>query len=133
MQPLFFTLILLLHQHSSTCLTSDISKKTSQQIRLQIILRKYKNLGLPIDDLKPGKLTLPKEPDHSHPDLRRHTNPQNGVRKRKKERYSTLLDDTIKIVSFRNIKTNLFHSVYNFLSRQLSGCGACRANYLLSN
>ena len=60
-----------------------MDKKTSQQIRLQMILKKYGNLELPINDLKPSleNLTYLKEPDHSKPDLRRHTDPQMGFEK----------------------------------------------------
>ena len=58
-----------------------MDKKTSQQIRLQMILKKYGNLELPINDLKPSLENLPKEPDHSHPDLRQHTDPQMGFEK----------------------------------------------------
>ena len=32
-------------------------------------------------EAKLGKLNLPKEPDHLHPDLRRHTDPQMGFTK----------------------------------------------------
>jgi hypothetical protein len=41
-----------------------MDKKTSQQIRLQMILKKYGNLGPPINDLKPSleNLTYLKSP-----------------------------------------------------------------------
>lgn len=49
------------------------------------------------------------------------------------KQYSKLSYNTIKVVSFRNLKTYLFHSINNSLSGQLSRRSSSCADYLLSN
>jgi hypothetical protein len=71
MQLLFFRLILPLHQWTKRHLSKLITNDTEEA----------RNLGLLINDPKPSLENLPKEPDHSHPDLRRHTYPQMGFEK----------------------------------------------------